>query len=110
MLQSISDIQTDLVPQAIINRPIASLVEGRAQLVEHADDLDYYEGASFVLDGDFPFAVRRYRGYPANTSTIYLDPNISDIGRITAIIRRIIGEFHLPEDCISWQRRDDADL
>jgi hypothetical protein len=110
MLQPTKEISQELVPQAIINRPVASLVAGRGELVRGVDDFDSYEGASFVLDGVLPFAIRRYRGFPEDTSTIYLDKSITDVERITTIVSRIIREFRLSEDALGWQRRDNPEL
>src|ERR1700691_377134 len=63
----------DLIPQAIIGRPVSYFASSmHADFVSGHDGFDQFEGAVFVLDEKFSFALKRYRGHPNGTTTIYL--------------------------------------
>jgi len=99
-----------LVPQAIIGWSVAEVVGNKAPVIEGYDDLDSYVGASFKLDDAHEISVRRYRGYPPDTATIYMDPKISDVEEITSLIRKILAELNIPISALRWERRDGPDL
>ena len=99
----------DLIPQAVLWFSVSSLAK-RYRVVEGEDDLDYYEGASFILDDRWPFAIRHYRGHPEGTTTIYLDANVREVGRIQQLIARIVRELDLPPKVVSWQRGDALEI
>jgi hypothetical protein len=108
-IRELRDIE--LVPQATIKRPI-SYFDGRfgIRVVSDHDDLDAYQGAALSLNGELPFALRHYRGYPPDTTTIYLSREFSDVNEITGIVAKILRELELPASAISWQRADNPDL
>jgi hypothetical protein len=101
----------DLIPQAIIKKPI-SYFDGRfgIRLIRDHDDLDQYEGAALSLDGELRFALKHYRGYPPDTTTIYLSCEFSDVQEITEIVTKILRELELPSSTLSWQRADSPNL
>jgi len=100
----------DLVPQAIVRRPISFFARKFGNFVEDHDDLDIYEGAAFNLDDDLCFAMKRYRGYPADTTTIYLPNEIRTVDEIAAVISRILKELEISQSFLEWQRADGPDL
>jgi hypothetical protein len=100
----------DFVPQAVIKKPVAYFVaEMRVPFVRGHDDLDEYEGAAFSLNG-LPFAIRHYKGHPADVVTIYLPSRFEDVGEITAILSTIIDELPISRADLLWQRADNPDL
>lgn len=92
------------IPQAIINRPV-SYFENQLGFKFNlgSDDLDEYQEAIFSLDG-LPVALMHYRGYPDNTTTVYLPFDFRDVARILQVIGALAKELALPPDAISWQR------
>jgi predicted enzyme related to lactoylglutathione lyase len=102
--------QIEWIPQAIIKRPI-SYFENQFgfKFDRGSDDLDEYEEAIFSLDG-LPIALMHYRGYPPETTTVYLPFGFHDIARILQVIGAIAKELELPPDAIFWQRSDNPDL
>jgi hypothetical protein len=100
----------DLIPQAIIAKPPSVFAARFGEFAEAYDDLDYYEGAAFKVDGQ-PFAMRRYRGVPdKDTTTIYFPDHIKDVNMITNLISKIIEELRLQPKDLQWQRADNPDL
>jgi len=97
----------DFVPQAIVAKPIGYFEDRLGGFDRMVDDLDYYEGATFSLDGSLLFALRHYDGFPAGTVTIYLDGNIRDTGTISEAVQRIAAELEV-EDAIHWRRAPHA--
>src|ERR1700719_872170 len=95
----------DLIPQAIIKKPI-SYFDGRfgIHVVDDHDDFDTYQGAALSLNGELRFALKHYAGYPPGTTTIYLSREFEDVAEITRIVAKIIRELQLPVEAISWQR------
>ena len=108
MIEPISSLSVDVVPQAIIALPIQEIVG--AQISRGYDDFDSFEGASFRLDREIEIAVRHYHGHPKNTSTIYIDRREADVETITRLIRKILHEFDVPITALQWERRNDPDL
>jgi hypothetical protein len=101
----------ELVPQAIISKPIASFDRRpKIVLVDGEDDFDVFRGAALSLNGDLLFALKHYRGYPDDTTTIYLPRGVTDVKEITRIVKRIVQELELPTSVIRWQRADDPNL
>jgi hypothetical protein len=109
MIERIGSLSVDVVPQAIINLPVGKIV-GEDYVISGEDDLDSFEGASFKLDREIEIAVRHYRGHPKDTATIYIDRREADIDSITRLIRKILIEFHVPEQALRWERRNDPNL
>jgi hypothetical protein len=104
--------ETEFIPHAILNVPIwhfAQLTETKPE--PGVDDLDQYEGFGAEDENIGRFAIMHYRGYPKDTSTIYLPRQFpDDIDKITQAIDWIVKQFGLPHDVIRWQRKDDPDL
>ncbi len=101
----------DLIPQAILNRPVSYFENHHGiHFVQANDELDRYEGAALVLDNNLRFALKHHHGYPDDTTTIYLSKEIQNLQQITATVRRIVEALELPCDVIRWQRSDGPDL
>jgi hypothetical protein len=92
-----------VVPQAILWRPLRSctLVIRQGQ-----DDLDKYEGASFVIGNNICFDLRVYRGHarPDVTVTLYLPDDIRDEKQISETVSTIINEMAIPVSAVAWKR------
>jgi hypothetical protein len=84
------------VPQAVIRKPLSYFrdVLGITFIQAH-DDLDEYEGATLSLDGGQTVALRHYRGYPADTTAVYLPLELRNIGEISRVIERLVEELKL---------------
>lgn len=103
--------EMDLVPQAIIGRPVSYFVDSlNIRLMTGHDDLDEFEGASLLLNDETPFALRHYAGHPEGTVTIYLPREYRDVDQITNIVRLIVSDLHVDRGDVIWQRADDPDL
>jgi hypothetical protein len=110
MIEPIRSLSVDVLPQAIINMPIELVVGSRADVRRDADDLDYFDGASFKLNRTIEIAVRHYDGHPKDTTTLYIDRRERNVEQITRLIRVILEELHVPEKALQWERRNDPDL
>ena len=103
--------KSDLIPQAIIRRPISFFEKQGYGLVRDNDALDFLEGTAFSLDDSLRFALMLHRGNPADETTVYLTRDFGhDIGEITASIRRILAALELPVESLVWERQNDPDL
>ncbi len=109
MIKPIASLSVEVIPQAIVKRPIREIIGGRADLVMDSDDLDDFEGASFKL-GNLEIAVRHYRGFPEDRATIYIDEKIRKVEVITSLVREILGEFGLTDEALEWERAKNPDL
>jgi len=93
----------DVVPQAIIWRSLryCTLVVREGQ-----DDLDKYNGASFVIGNDIRFDLRIYQGHihPEVTVTLYLPEDVRDEKRVSKIVSLVIEEMEIPASAIAWRR------
>jgi len=102
--------KVDLIPQAILNRPVSFFADRRnIRFFWESDDLDVYESAALRLNGT-PFALRHYRGYPENTTTIYLPREVSNVTDITSMISAIVQALELSRTEICWQRSENPTL
>ncbi len=110
MIEPIRSLSVDVVPQAIINMPVKAVVGGRADVQRDADDLDYFEGASFKLNNKIEIAVRHYDGHDKDTTTLYIDRREKNVEQITRLIRLILQEFRIPVAALQWERRLDPEL
>jgi hypothetical protein len=91
--------------------PITYFAKRYGEFQTNEDDLDIYEGADFAIDSVVKFSLRRYRGYPKDTTTtIYLPDDLSKITDISKIISLILHELELPSKSIEWQRSDNPNL
>ena len=101
----------DLIPQAIINKPLSYFHKHlKIEIVHGRDDLDEFEGAALLVDNALPFALKHYPGYPDNTTTIYLSHELKDLEEISRAISIIVKELRLPKKAVSWQRSDNPEL
>lgn len=110
MLEPIRNLSVEVVPQAVLNLPVAQVVKNFAKIHAGHDDLDEFEGASFKLDNKIEISVRHYNGHPKDTSTIYIDRSVDKLDSITKVIRQILNELDVMERYLTWERRDDPDL
>lgn len=104
---------SEFIPQAVIKRPIELLARRLDTSVVYAtDDLDDFAGFSATYDNQssLPLAFKHYRGYPKDTTTIYLPPHIVDVEVITRLIAEILKDLRLEQSDLDWQRKDDPDL
>lgn len=97
------DPEGEVVPHAIIWRSLryCTLVIRKGQ-----DDLDKYEGASFIIGNDIRFDLRVYHGHihPEVTVTLYLPQDVRDEKQIAATVATIIDEMKIPVSAIAWKR------
>ena len=102
----------ELVPQAIVDRPLGYFAERfRLDIVRGHDDFDNFEAAAIeVADGHLIIELKHYAGYPENTTTIYLPFEIRGLPQVTLWIDLIIRELKIPRGWVSWQRANDPDL
>lgn len=91
----------EAVPHAVFWRPLAYFT---MQTRKDADDLDEFEGASFLVGNEFSFDLRKYAGHPDFTVSVYLPMEIEDYTEISRIIDRLVREFALPKTAVSWRR------
>jgi len=110
MMKPISELSVEVIPQAIIDRPVSEVVGKYADVTKDTDELGTFEGASFKLDGKYEIAVRRYPGYPEGTATVYIDRKIKNVSDITAVIRAVLKEFGLTADALKWERSQGPEL
>jgi hypothetical protein len=110
MIQPISELSVEVIPQAIIDRPVSEVVGKYADVLEDTDELGTFEGASFKLDGKYEIAVRRYPGYPKDKAKVYIDQKVKSVPDITAVIRAVLKEFGLTADALKWERSQDPQL
>jgi len=110
MIEPISSLSVDVIPQAVISLPVEEIVGKKADISSGQDDFDFFEGASFKLDNKIEIAVRHYRGHPKDTTTIYIDRSEGDIERITQLVSQIMTAFHVPSHALQWQRRDNPEF
>src|SRR4051812_28094743 len=101
--------QVDLSPQAVLKQPV-SFFARFGNVTYGRDDLDEFEGGSFLLDNNLLFAIMHYNGHPPGTSTIYLPASINNVEVITRLVHDIVLGFGLEEADIDWERADDPDL
>ena len=113
MLRAISSDEfgsIEWIPQAIINRPVSYFENHFGfRFAAGSDDLDEYQEVILSLDG-LPVALMHYRGYPEDTTTVYLPFGFRDVARILQVIGAIAKELALPPDAVSWERSDNPNL
>ena len=91
----------DVVPHAIIWRPLRYFT---VKIRQGLDNLDQFEGASFAIGNDVRFDLRRYKGHPALTVTLYLEFDLEDAVRISQIIDLVVKEMVIPATAVAWRR------
>ncbi|HKV56238.1 MAG TPA: hypothetical protein VJN94_16515 [Candidatus Binataceae bacterium] len=102
--------KSDLIPHAVIRKPVSYFAKQGARLVHDSDALDSFEGAAFALDGTL-FALMSRPGYPPDTTTVYLTRDFGEnVEKITALIRSILKALELAPDALVWERQQDPDL
>jgi hypothetical protein len=101
----------EMIPQAILAVSIWEIAKQyKFEIEKGQDDLDYYIGIGGMSEFGYPFAVMQYRGYPENTSTIYLPRDFRDVGEITKAVHSIASELKIPENSFIWERKNDPDF
>jgi hypothetical protein len=80
----------EVVPQAIFWRPLSYFA---TSLREDEDGLDFFRAASFTIDNEINFDLRKYRGHPDYTVTVYLSFEIESLSEILKIIEFIVTEM-----------------
>lgn len=94
--------KVDLVEQAVVAVPVKYFSETKGVKFENdCDDLDFYEGAFFILDDNTPFALIHYRGNPENSIAIYLDRQLMGYD-LRRIVENILEAFGIPRTSITW--------
>src|SRR5216683_1835963 len=68
----------EVVPQAIFWRPLSYFA---TSLREDEDGLDFFRAASFTIDNEINFDLRKYRGHPDYTVTVYLSFEFGSLQR-----------------------------
>ena len=90
-------------PQAIVNVPLAAVVQRFDLKVETGEDgLDRFEAVPMVLigkGGHIPFALWRHAHNPPDTFAIHM-PIYVDNRRPLALILRALG---LPKEAVLWE-------
>jgi hypothetical protein len=103
--------KNDLIPQAIIRRPLSYFQERGLGFTHNQDDLDELDAAAFSLDDKLFFALMHHRGYPKDTTELCLTRSFGEnLDNISAAIRAILAQFQLEPDALEWERRMDPDL
>lgn len=113
MLTAVDHIEDELIPQAIIGKPLQDVLKPfpLVRVRKSEDDLDSYVGADLCIrEFNLLFSLRRYEGYPPNTATIYLPRMYRDVGHITETVRTILRELKLRAADLEWERSLDPDL
>lgn len=91
----------EVVPHAIFWRPL----EYFTVCIRHdGDDLDTFDAASLCIGNEISFDLRRYRGHPRLTVSLYLSTEISDLDRISAIVDKVIAALLIPATAVGWRR------
>ena len=93
----------EVVPQAILWRSLryCTLVVRQGE-----DDLDKYEGASFVIGNNIRFDLRVYRGHVRSevTVTLYLPDDIREEDEVATTVSTIIDAMAIPVSAVAWKR------
>jgi len=101
----------DLVPQAILNKPVSFFADHwNIHFLQQSENLDVCQTAALRLNNETVFALKHYRGYPEDTTTIYLPREVSNVNEITSLIGAIVHALDLSGAVIRWQRADDPNL
>ena len=91
----------DVVPQAIFWRPLQYFT---TLIRQGEDDLDSFDAASFIIGNRERYDLRRYRGHPAFTVTLYLPFKMENLKDITLIISHVVEEMAVPPQALAWRR------
>lgn len=101
--------EVELVPQAVIRRPIGFARALGFEPVEGEDDFDRYQGLALELDG-LAFALKHYAGHPDGTTTLYLPRTVHDLEEISGCVAAVLEALRVPRTDIDWQRADGPDF
>jgi hypothetical protein len=100
-------LDEELEPHALLGKSPSFFEKERdVAFTSGLDDLDYFLAALFMLNEATVFALKRYRGNPKDTTTIFLSPRLRYVDEITRIIAAIVQDLDLSEADILWQRKD----
>ena len=95
-------IESEVVAHAIFWRPLAYFT---MQPRKDFDDLDEFEGATFMIGNEISFDLRKYAGHPDFTVSVYLPMQVEDLEEINKIIDRVITEFAIQPIDYSKRKR-----
>ncbi len=99
--------EIEWVPVAVIKRPV-SFFEGMGlHFFESHDDLDIYRGTREIELDDLAgheFVLRHYRGYPEDTTAVYLPFEVTDKEVFARLVSYVLRQWRLPRNAISWHR------
>lgn len=101
-----SDDDLDLVPMAIVGAPLAATLAGRGEVVRGWDDLDWYDGADFVVGRHVSVALRHYDGHPPDTFTIYVDRTRLSAGTLALVLRA----FGIATHALTWVQQANGEV
>lgn len=91
----------DVIPQAIFWRPLSYFATCSRK---GEDGLDFFEAASFTVDNKVSFDLRKYRGHPDHTVSVYLSFELEALGKILEVIELIMIGMVIPRYAVAWQR------
>jgi len=94
----------EFIPQAILVRPPAFFAARGIPFRRDSDDLNDYEVAELLLDGELPFALMRHEGTPADETELYL-PDAIPLDDVPAVLQRILRELDLTGQAVKWRRQ-----
>src|SRR5687768_14016258 len=100
----LESLRTEMIPQAIIKRPLQDLADDRFEVHTAHDDFDEYLGAALLLNERTQIALKHYRGHPPGTTTLYLPADVSDLGTIAKIISHALNALNVPAKYVEWER------
>jgi len=99
--------RADLVEQAVLEIPISYFSEKKGVAFEsNCDDLDWYEGAFFLLEERILFALIHYRGNSKNHTSVYLDRRLRG-AELRRALDDILTGFELPKSSLTWVHEGD---
>ena len=102
-----SSLTSEMIPQAIISRPVERIA-GKFRILEDYDDFDLFEGVALILNETLHVALKHYQGHKPGTTTVYLPATVSDVDEIAEVVRRLFDELNLPLKDLAWERAERA--
>lgn len=100
------------VPQAVLSKSVDFFEKEKGiSFVSACDNLGDYKAALLFMDSAKGVAIvlKQYRGGTPNSTVIYLDPSLDDVGKITKLVADIVESLGFESADILWQRRDNPE-
>lgn len=92
-------------PVAVLGKPPSYFErELGIRFTESSDDLDHYKAALIAGKRPIPIVLKRYRGNDPDHTTIYLSPDINDLGEIKRIVAEVVSGLGLTDADVFWPR------